>query len=264
MKQQHARTLQALFNHPLKHDLRVSDVEALLKHLEIAVEPLADHRLRVQLPSGEMMVLHAAAGLHHPYLDEEGILRLRRLLERGGITPAHPEGRESSARGDQATRLVIHLDHRGARLWWLENGELDTAELRPHGLWSSHQRLSHRHDRDVAGQRAPLDFAYLNELSEAVLEADRVLLLGHGHGQSDLRQLLQEHLQQHHPEALDRIDVVTVDDTACSDAELLAIAREHFGNQPHRRMLQIPWPGAAGGRSACRLREAACYAPNSR
>ena len=62
MKQQHARTLQALFNHPLKHDLRVSDVEALLKHLEIAVEPLADHRLRVQLPSGEMMVLHAAAG----------------------------------------------------------------------------------------------------------------------------------------------------------------------------------------------------------
>lgn len=87
MKQQHARTLQALFNHPLKHDLRVSDVEALLKHLEIAVEPLPDHRLRVQLPSGEMMVLHAAAGLHHPYLDEEGILRLRRLLERGGITP---------------------------------------------------------------------------------------------------------------------------------------------------------------------------------
>ena len=143
-------------------------------------------------------------------------------------------------RGDQATRLVIHLDHRGARLWRLEDGELDTAELRPHGLWSSHQRLSHRHDRDVAGQRAPLDFTYLNELSEAVLEADRVLLLGHGHGQSDLRQLLQEHLQQHHPEALDRIDVVTVDDTACSDAELLSIAREHFGNQPHRRMLQIP------------------------
>lgn len=240
MKQQHARTLQALFHHPLKHDLRISDVEALLQHLEIAVEPLADHRLRVQLPSGEMMVLHAAAGLHHPYLDEEGILRLRRLLERGGITTEHPEGSEPTVRGDQARRLVIHLDHRGAQLWWLDDGELDSAKLQPHGLWSSHQRLSHRHDRDVAGQRAPLDFTYINQLSGAVMEADRVLLLGHGHGRSDLRQLLQDHLQQHHPEALDRIDVVAVDDTACSDAELLAIARKHFDNQPHRHMLRIP------------------------
>lgn len=240
MKQQHIRTLEALFHHPLKHDLRVSDVEALLRHLEIAVEPLADHRLRVQLPSGERMVLHAAAGVHHPYLDEDGILRLRHLLERGGITPEHPESRNTVVRGDQANRLVIHLDHRGARLWWLEGETLETTELKPHGLWSSHQRLSHRHDRDVAGQRAPLDFAYLKQLSDAVLAADRVLLLGHGHGQSDLRQLLQEHLSQHHPAALDQIDVVTLDDTACSDAELLAIAKEHFGNEPHRRMLQIP------------------------
>jgi hypothetical protein len=34
--------------------------------------------------------------------------------------------------------------------------------------------------------------------------------------------------------------VVTVDDSAMSEAELLALAREHFGNQPHRRPLAAP------------------------
>jgi len=68
-----------------------------------------------------------------------------------------------------------------------------------------------------------------------------VLLLGHGHGQADVRQLLVTHLRRHHPQLLQRIvGVVTVDDSAMSEAELLALAREHFGNQPHRRPLAAP------------------------
>jgi len=34
--------------------------------------------------------------------------------------------------------------------------------------------------------------------------------------------------------------VVTVDDSALSEAELLALAREHFGNLPHRRPVVVP------------------------
>lgn len=240
MKQQHAHTLQTLFQHPLKHDLRMSDVEALLLHLEASVEHLADHRLKLQLRSGETMVLHAAGGVHHPFLDADGVLRLRRFLEQAGITPEHPDVPEPHPRGDQAKRLVIHLDHRGARLWWLEGDAVETSTLHPHGLWGSHQRLSHRHDRDVAGQRASVDYDYLNQLSEAVMQADRVLLLGHGHGHSDLRERLKEQIKKHHLGAEERLEVVMLDDTACSDAELLDVARAHFGNTPHRRIVQAP------------------------
>jgi len=88
----------------------------------------------------------------------------------------------------------------------------------------------------VAGQKAPLDHTYLKQLAEAVLEADRVLLLGHGHGQSDLRELLQQHLKQHHPSAEERLEAALIDDTACTDAELLAVAKQYFGNNPHRRL----------------------------
>lgn len=240
MKQQHAKTLQALFHHPLKHDLRVSDVEALLLHLDARVEHLSHHRLKLHLPSGETMVLHAGPGLHHPFLDEDGVLRLRRFLEGAGITPDQPEALKHHPRGDQAKRLVIHLDHRGARLWWLEGEAVETSTLQPHGVWSSHQRLTHRHDRDLAGQRAPLDYEYLNQLTEAVLQADRVLLLGHGHGQSDLRELLSQYLGRHHQSAEEHLEAVMLDDTSYSDAELLALSRTHFGNQRHRQMPRVP------------------------
>ncbi len=240
MKQQHARTLQALFHHPLKHDVQMSDVEALLLHLEARVEHLNDHRLKLQLRSGETMVLHAAAGVSHPVLDADGVLRLRRFLEQAGITPEHPDVPAPHPRGDQAKRLMIHLDHRGARLWWLEGDAVETFTLQSHGLWGSHQRLSHRHDRDIAGQRAPQDELYLHQLSEAILQADRVLLMGHGHGQSDLRSLLTEKIHRQHPGAEQRIEIVMLDDTACTDAELLEIAHAHFGNQPHRRIISTP------------------------
>ena len=235
MKQQHADTLQALFHHPLQHNLRISDVVALLLHLEARVEHLSDHRLKVQLSDGNTLVLHAAPGVRHGVLDEEGVLRLRRFLEHAGITPEHPDVPVPHSRGDQCKRLVFHLDHRGARLWWLLGDEVETAVLKPHGLWSSHQRLTHRHDRDVAGQRAPLDVDYLKQLSEAVLEADRVLLIGHGHGQSDVRQLLRQHITQQHPDVVERVEIAMLDDTACSDDELLAHAKAHFGNQPRRQ-----------------------------
>jgi hypothetical protein len=230
MKQQHASTLQALFSHPLHHDLRVTDVEALLLQLGMVVDHLSDHRLRLKAPSRATLVLHAASGLHHPFLNEDDVLRLRRFLKQEGITPKHPIPDEAHPRGDQAKRLVIHLDHRGAELWWLDGEAINTSTLQPHGPWSSHQRLSHRHERDVAGQRAPIDHAYLNQLTQAVLQADRVLLIGHGHGQSDLRQLLKEHISQHHPSVEERIELAIVDDKSSSNAELLAIARKHFGN----------------------------------
>jgi hypothetical protein len=241
MKRQHQQTLQALFAHPLQHGLRCSRVEGLLLSLGAEVEHLPDHRLQVRLPAGQVACLHAAPSLHHPWLDEEGVLRLRRLLQQAGITPEHPEPAPPAPRGDQAVRLVVRLDHHDASLWRLEGEAVERAQLHPHGLWGSDQNLSHRHERDLPGQRAPLDHDYLERLSAAIAGAEAVLLLGHGQGQADVRRLLVAHLRRHHSELLARIaGVITVDDSALSEAELLALAREHFGNLPHRRPLVVP------------------------
>ena len=202
MKHQHQRTLQALFDHPIQHNLRTDAVEALLEQLGASIERLADHRLRLQLGSGEVLFLRAASGPQRTHLDGEGILRLRHWLQQAGITPDLPDPITTQAvRGDQARRLLIHLDHKGARLWWLEGEEVHGAELIPHGLWGCGQRLSHRHDRDIAGQRAP--------------ERPAPSFGG---------------APAHAP----------IDDTACTEKQLLALARAHFGNAPHRQPLKIP------------------------
>jgi len=245
MKRQHRQTLQALDAHPLPHGLRWSRVEALLLSLGAWVEPLADHRLQVHLPTGERLVLHGISDQRHGTLDLQAVQRLRQLLHQAGIRVDHPplEANHQAAGPpvEPHHRLVIRLDHRGAQLWHLRGACLEQAELHPHGLWGSDQNLSHRHERDLAGQRAPLDHAYLEQLSAAIAAADAVLLLGHGHGQADGCSLLTGHLHRHHRGLLERIvGVVRLDDSALSDGELLALAREQFGELPARQPLRIP------------------------
>lgn len=241
MKRHHQRTLAALYAHPLQHGVRLSRVEALLRSLGAEVEERADHRLHIRLPAGQETWLRGGCGVHHPDLDGEAVLRLRQFLRAAGVTPDHPIPEGPSPRGDQGRRLVLLLNHRHTDAYRLEGEAVEHALLRPHGVWGSDQNLSHRHDRDLAGQRAPLDSAYLASIAAAMADADAVLLLGHGSGASDLRQVLLRHLETHRRDLIERIVAIeTVDDSALSEAGLLALARMHFGNLPHRHPLVAP------------------------
>jgi len=241
IQRHHQRTLAALFAHPLHRDLRTSKVEALLRSLGASVTPLDGRRLRIQMPGGEETWIHASCGLGRPFLDADALMRVRHLLQAAGVGPDHPQAEARGARGDQAIRLVLHLTHTHTDAFLLEGDGVEHAQLRPHGLWGSGENLSHRHDRDIAGQKAPRDFDYLNRIQLAMEEADAVLLLGHGTGESDMRQLLLAHVRRHRPDLLERVvGVETLASADPSEGQLLAVAREHFGNLPHRRPLVIP------------------------
>lgn len=245
MNRQHQRTLEAIFAHPLHHGLRVREVEALCTALGAEIEPTGDHRLRIRLPGGQDTWIRIGEGVHHPDLDAEAILRVRHLLAAAGVRPDHPQADPPTARGDQGLRLVLHLSHQVTEVFRLEAApEGDTVEhgvLHPHGVWGSGENLTHRHDRDMAGQRAPRDTAYLAQITAAIAAADSVLLLGHGRGRSDMRQVLIDYLHTHRPDLLGRIAAVeTVEAHGIGPAAILAIARRHFGNLPRRHALVEP------------------------
>ncbi len=241
MKRHHLRTLQALFAHPLQHGVRASRVEALFRSLGAELSEPDDRRLKIRMPTGQETWIHTGSGLHQPDLDADAVIRVRHFLQEAGVTPHHPEADAPSPRGDQAHRLVLHLDHRRTDVFRLEGEEVEHAVLRPHGIWGTDQNLSHRHDRDQAGQRAPLDSDYLVRITEAMTGADAVLLLGHGTGESDMRQVLLHYLETHRRDLMERIvGVETLVDGGLSDEQMLAVAREHFGNLPHRRPLVVP------------------------
>jgi hypothetical protein len=241
MRRHHQRTLEALYAHPLQHGIRVSRVEALFRALGAEVSEIDDRRLRIRLPDGEETWVAKGSGVHSPDLDGEAVMRLRHLLQQAGITPDHPEASPTSPRGDVSHRLVLHLNHHVTDVFRLEGDEVEHAALRPHGVWGSGEHLTHRHDRDVAGQRASRDNDYLARITAAMAEADAVLLLGHGSGESDMRSVLLDYLQTHRRDLLEKIvGIETLDDAGMSEAALLAVAREHFGNLPHRRPLMVP------------------------
>jgi len=241
LSRHHQRTLDSIWVHPITHNLRLAEAEALLEALGAELRRDGG-RLEVRFPDGPVSWIHSGGGgLRQGDLDAEAITRLRHLLQAAGITPDHPQAVPDAVRGDQALRLVLALDHHQVRLFRLEGDAVDHAVLRPHGIWATGERLSHRHDRDIAGQRAPLDYAYLEQIAAAMAGAEAVLLLGHGHGESDMRSLLLHHLNTRHPALLQRIVAnETVDDPALSDAQLLALAHAHFGNLPHRHILVAP------------------------
>ena len=241
MNRHHLRTLEALYAHPLCHGVRRSQVEALFRALGAEVTSLDDHRLSIRMPAGQETWIHSRCG-HQPDLDNEAMLRVRQFLQELGVNPDHPEAAaQESPRGDQSRRLVLVLDHHHTDVFRLEGDTVEHAVLHPHGVWGSGENLTHRHDRDLAGQRAPRDADYLARISAAMADADAVLLLGHGKGESDLRQVLLDYLSNHRRDLLAKVvGVVTLDDGGLSDEGLLAIAREHFGNLPHRRPLRIP------------------------
>jgi len=245
MNRQHQRTLEAIFAHPLRHGLRANEVEALCRALGAEVDPAGDHRLRIRMPAGQDTWIRIGEGVHHPDLDADAILRVRHLLEAAGVGVDHPLADPPTPRGDLGLRLVLHLSHHATEAFRLEAGPggeaVEHSVLLPHGVWGSGEHLTHRHDRDVAGQRAPLDTAYLAEITAAIAAADAVLLLGHGTGASDMRQVLVDYLHTHRPDLLGRIAAVeTVEARGIGPAGLLAIAHRHFGNLPTRHALVEP------------------------
>lgn len=244
MHSQHRRTLQALFAHPIQRGLPIAAVAELCRALGAEVSQLEGNRLQLRWPAGEETWLHGGSGKGSGNLSADALLRLRRVLEQQGIGVDQPEPLREAPRGDQSHRLVVRLSHRHCDLFHLRHRDgttdVEHAVLRPHGLWASGERLSHRHDRDIAGQRAPLDHDYLQRIAQAIAGADAVLLVGHGRGRSSLAAELLRQLKQHQPALLERVRDLHIDDTGLSDEALLALAREQFGNLPHRHRLRIP------------------------
>ena len=237
MNASNLRTLHAIFAHPLQHGIRIHDVEALFSSLGATVDPLEHHRFKISWSTGEFVWIALGKHSSRTELDGDAVMSVRHFLENAGHTPQVPDAPITAIAGDQGNYLVLHLSHHSTEAFSFKGLGTEHFTLKPYGLWSSHQSLHNRRERDLSGQTAPFDFDYLHLLVQAIQDSDAVLLLGHGHGQSDMRQVLLKCLANHHPGLLDRIlDKTTVDAHTVTQAELLAIAADHLGHHPSRHL----------------------------
>jgi len=80
----HAKTLQAIFTEPVRSNINWSDIESLLRHLQVEISQGEGSRVRLAL-NGVRAVFHPP----HPQkeTDKGAVKSMRRFLTEAGIKP---------------------------------------------------------------------------------------------------------------------------------------------------------------------------------
>jgi hypothetical protein len=225
------RTLDAIFHHPVPHNLSWMDTLHLLTQLGSADEK-ADGKYSLRI-NDKHLIFHKP---HSKHLDAREVTELRHYLASAGVSPENPHGTPPAAE-PASVDVVALIDHHGAKLYRVNLASEQRAEtVRP---YDPHHFLHHLHHRDELrehGQRPPEDLTFYDRIAEALREADRIVLLCHGAGLSNASQILTERLKNYHPGIYARIvRQAEVNTSAMTEAEILAYARQALATDEQQR-----------------------------
>jgi hypothetical protein len=181
--------------------------------------------------AGEHYLMHKP---HTKNLTSSEVVDLRHLLQRAGWSPqAHSQAR--AARDVEPDTLIVVVDHHGAKIYRIEPGSGDAAPraITPYDPHHFLHHLAHKDQLREAGQRAPEDPSFYRRIGDALAPAGRILVVGHGKGQSNAAQHLLEYLRTHHGETYQRVvREIEADLSAITPAQLLELAEQALGPSP--------------------------------
>lgn len=224
----HLGTFEALFRHPMAHNLEWKDVVALMERIG-AVHEKGHNKVDFEL-GGEHLVIPKP---HTKDLPVAELVALRHLLQRAGWAPdAKPQARPSEP---AAPALMVVLDHHGARIYRIDAASADSSgrEIRPYDPHHFLHHLTHRDQLRERGQRAPEEAAFYQQIAVALASAERIIVVGHGTGKSNAAEHLLEYLRAHHRETYQRVvREIGIDLSAITMPQLLALAEQALGSAP--------------------------------
>jgi len=218
------RTLEAVFRHPAPGNLAWSDTLHLLERLGTTRRESNGNLL---FAIGELR--HIFHQPHTKELTPEDITQLRKVLEGAGVTPdsagAAPE--EGPAADSATPDMVVTVDHHQARVFTIEGASQTRKSLRPYDPHHFLHHLAHKQERELRGQREPEEPSYYSQIVAALAPARRIVVLGHGTGNSNAAAHLEQVLRAKHPDIHGRIIATkAVDLSAITEPQLLALALE--------------------------------------
>jgi hypothetical protein len=164
---------------------------------------------------------------HTKDLTSEEVTQLRNFLEGAGVTPDSPDlaSAEGADLESAPPDMVVVVDHHSARLYTIEGTSETARRLRPYDPHHFLHHPAHEQERELHGQREPEDPAYYSRMAAALAPARRIVLLGHGAGNSNAAAHFAQVLHTEHREISERIVATrTVDLSAITEPQLLALA----------------------------------------
>jgi hypothetical protein len=216
------RTLDAIFRHPLAHNLEWNDVVSLFETLG-TVERKANGEVAFQVGAER----HLMRRPHGKDLVASEVVELRQFLSRAAPPPEFtPEPVATGSAG--APNLMVVMDHREAKIYRTDpsSGGAWQDAIKP---YDPHHflHLTHRDQTKENGQRAPEDADFYRQITKALAAGGRIVVVGHGKGKSSAAHHLVEYLCAHHGETHRRIAGELVADlSSATTRQLLDMARE--------------------------------------
>ena len=212
----HQGTYDAIFRHPMAHDLHWRDVRSMLGELGQVVDQPNGHFKTTC--NGETVSLHPTSD--KLVADVDVLMEIRHFLKRAGIAHTQP--------APGGLHLLVVIDHREARVYKTElHGELPQrlTPFDPHGFG----RALHYNQDDSNGQRKPERKSFYEAVAKTLQNAEKILIFGTGTGASSaMEQLLLDLKHNHHDLAERIVGSITVDEHHLTEDQLLAKAREFF------------------------------------
>jgi hypothetical protein len=127
--------------------------------------------------------------------------------------------------------MVVVIDHHAAHIFRDLGGSRlrDESTIEPYDPHHFHRHLVHRKEAHYRGDHVPEETSFYDEVAEALVPADEIVLIGHGVGKSSAVDVLVEYLKKHRPEVSRRVIATeTADLSALPESAVEAIARRHM------------------------------------
>ncbi len=214
----HLRTYEKIFQHPISHNLKWRKIRSLLSHLGELTEGSNGHLNFTR--NGRTLALRRSQS--KDIADTDDLMAIRHFLQSSdtALPPVKPAG-----------HILVVMSHHEARVF-----RSDIHGTAPETVKSHDSRyLGHAADskENSRGKEIPAAGSYFGPLAAALKSATRILIFGHGSGNSSEMDMFEAWLKKHHPELGGRIvGSVVVDENHQSDAELLARARDFYAQLP--------------------------------
>jgi hypothetical protein len=211
------RVLARIFQHPLSHNLSWRDMLALLHGIG-TVEEATDGEILLRL-NGQQQAFPPGRDKD---LSPEEVMVLRHFLVRAGWDGEGPVGAGEDPGAVAPADLVVVIDQDGARVY-AANPDDGAAPQALHHLPHAHDRP--RPDDDHAQNRAE-DTQFFAGTARALAGEGRIVVLGHGKGQSNAADHLMAWLALHDGAVHARVArVIGTDLSHQTLRQLLATAR---------------------------------------
>ncbi len=215
----HQATYDAVFQHPIAHNLQWHDVRSMLSALADVTE---EHNGNLKFTrNGETLFIHPPR--HKDLSDVEELMKIRHFLEHsdvktlGIITPG--------------LHLLVVMDHREARVYRTELHGAVPERILPYDPDGTYRHLHYVEDYG-SGQRKPELKTFYEAIERTLVGAEKILIFGNATGSSSAMAHLLVELERHHPQIAQHIvGTVVVDEHHMTEGQLLAQAREFYAAQ---------------------------------